>query len=62
VDLQEATSEPACAGYADRLGIRVAEYCLMINSGIRLYGCGGRPVCVSAQAGTQRSEVTLWVT
>jgi len=43
VDLQEATSEPAYAGHlptatqgsgrhgADRPGIRVAEYCLVIN-------------------------------
>ncbi len=32
VDLQEATSEPACAyPHADRPGISVAEYCLVIN-------------------------------
>jgi len=31
VDLQEVTSEPACAGHADRPGIRVAEYCLVIS-------------------------------
>jgi len=27
----EATSEPACAGHADRPGIRVAEYCLVVH-------------------------------
>ncbi len=31
VDLQEATSESACALHADRPGIRVGEYCLVIN-------------------------------
>jgi hypothetical protein len=32
VDLQEATSEPACAyPHADRPGIRIAEYCLVIT-------------------------------
>ncbi len=31
VDLQESTSEPVCAGHADRPGIRVAEDCLVIS-------------------------------
>jgi hypothetical protein len=44
VDLQEATSEP---------GIRVAEYCLVINQWhLPLWPGGDR----------QRSEVMLWVT
>jgi len=40
VDLQEATSEPACAGHADRPGIRVAEYCLVIDQWHLLLWCG----------------------
>ncbi len=52
VDLQEAASEPACAGHADRPGIRVAEYCLVINQWhLPLWPRGDR----------QRSEVMLWV-
>ncbi len=31
MDLQKATREPACAGHADRPGIRIAEYCLVIT-------------------------------
>jgi len=31
VDLQEVTSEPACAGHADRPGIRVGKYCLVVS-------------------------------
>jgi len=31
VGVQEATSGPACAGHADRPGIRVAECCPVIN-------------------------------
>jgi hypothetical protein len=53
VDLQEATSEPACAGHADRPDIRVAECYLMINQWhLLLWPRGDR----------QRSEVMLLVT
>ena len=31
VDLQEAAGEPACALHAERPGVRVTEYCLVIN-------------------------------
>ena len=44
VDLQEATSD---------LGIRVAEYCLVINQRLPL---------LWLRADRQRSEVMLWVT
>jgi hypothetical protein len=37
VDLQEATSEPACAGHADRPGIRVAEYYPVISQWLPLW-------------------------
>ena len=53
VDLQEATVEPACAGHAGRPGIRVAEYCLVINQ-FRLL--------LWPREDRQRSEVMLWVT
>ena len=54
VDLPEPTSEPACAyPHADRPGIRVAEYCLVINQwSLLLWPPGDR----------QRSEAMLWVT
>jgi len=59
VDLQEVTSEPACTGHlpawlragADRPGIRLAEYCPVINH-LFLWPWGDR----------QRSEVMPWVT
>jgi len=44
VDLQEATSEP---------GIRVAEYCLVINQ---------RHLLLWVRGDRQRSEVMPWVT
>jgi len=54
VDLQEATSEPACAyPHADRPGIRVAEYCLVISWWWFLLWPRGDK---------QPSKVMLWVT
>lgn len=63
VDLQEATGEPASAGHdcersrsgrhADRPGIRVAEYSLVIDRWHPLLWPRGD---------RQRSEVMLWVT
>ena len=53
VDLQEITSEPTCAGHADRPGIHVAEYCLVISQWhMLLWPPGDR----------QHSEAMLWVT
>ena len=54
VDLQGATSEP---------GIRVAEYCPVINQwNLLLWPRGDLSACGHAQADRLRSEVVLWVT